>query len=58
VATGPLGGRWIVLRQPLPCSPCLARTCHRHDQPYECLHRLAPELVTAALATHLREAAP
>lgn len=58
IATGPLGGRWLVLRHPLPCSPCLARTCHRNDQPYECLHRLPPDLVTAALATHLREDAP
>jgi heptosyltransferase-2 len=37
VATGPIGGRWIVEQHALPCSPCLERTCAREDAPYECL---------------------
>ena len=45
VATGPLGGQWIVLRQELYCSPCLKRTCYRKDTPYECLKSITPNTV-------------
>lgn len=45
VATGPIGGRWMVMRHPLPCSPCLQRTCPRTDIPYECLKTIAPQNV-------------
>ena len=45
--TGPLGPRTRVLYRPLPCSPCLARTCRRGD--YECLKQIRPEEVFAAL---------
>ncbi len=45
VATGPLGGRWVVMRHPLPCSPCLQRTCRRTDAPYECLKTITPQNV-------------
>lgn len=49
LATGPLGSCWYVLRQPLPCSPCLQRTCRRTDTPYECLQAISPDDVWAAL---------
>lgn len=49
VATGPLGGRWLVLREPLPCSPCLERVCPRTDAPYECLRRIQPSDVKDAV---------
>ncbi len=45
IATGPLGGKWTVMKMPLPCSPCLRRTCHRTDHPYECLTAITPEKV-------------
>ncbi len=45
IATGPIGGDWIILRHPLPCSPCLQRTCARTDFPYECLQAVTPDLV-------------
>ena len=49
VATGPIGGRWILLNDPLGCAPCLSRTCAQADQPYECLRRIEPAAVTQAL---------
>jgi len=49
VATGPIGGHWIVFRKPLPCSPCLARTCHRSDFPYQCLHAISSQTVIDTL---------
>ena len=58
VATGPLGGRWIVLQERLPCVPCLQRTCPRQDVPYECLHAIAPSQVIAALETLLPTRSP
>ena len=49
VATGPIGGRWILLADPPDCAPCLQRTCARADSPYECLCRIEPAAVIAAL---------
>lgn len=49
VATGPVRGRAVILRQPLPCSPCLARTCPRRDLPYECLQAVDVPTVIRAL---------
>ena len=49
VATGPIGGRWIVLRDALSCGPCFQRTCSRSDRPYECLERIPAETVIQAL---------
>ncbi len=41
-ATGPLNPRARVVRKPLPCSPCLKRTCHRE---YRCLTEISVEEV-------------
>ena len=49
VATGPIGGRWIVLSEPTTCAPCLSRTCTRSDQSYQCLRRIEPAAVNHAL---------
>ncbi len=49
VATGPLGDRWIVLRQEFPCSPCFRRTCALPEADYRCLRAIPPERVLAAL---------
>jgi heptosyltransferase-2 len=49
VATGPIGGRWIILQDPPDCSPCFQRTCSCTDHPYECLERIAPDTVVRAL---------
>ena len=54
VATGPLGGRWVVLRQELACSPCKQRTCPRRELLYECLRAITPQQAMAAIAA-LRE---
>ncbi len=42
--TGPYGQWDHVLRLPLPCSPCLKSTCHRHPA-HECLETLTPFMV-------------
>ncbi len=48
VATGPIGGRWVLLADPPPCAPCLRRTCPRPEDPCECLRRIEPAAVIAA----------
>ncbi len=50
LATGPVGGRWHVHRQKLPCAPCLDRNCRRRDVPYECLRAVQPAAVIESLA--------
>jgi heptosyltransferase-2 len=45
--TGPLGPRTRTVRHPLPCSPCLERTCRFGH--YDCLHRIAVDEVERAL---------
>ena len=45
--TSPLGPRTRVLYEGIECSPCLARTCRFGH--YDCLRRIAPEAVAAAL---------
>lgn len=54
LATGPIGGRWMVMQEPVPCAPCLARTCKRETDAYECLLAITPDAVMAAIAS-LRE---
>jgi len=49
VATGPIGGRWVLLADPPACAPCLRRTCDRTDRPYECLLRIEPAAVIEAV---------
>jgi tetraacyldisaccharide 4'-kinase/lipopolysaccharide heptosyltransferase II len=45
-ATGPFTDRAAVLHHPLPCSPCLQRTC---DRDYQCLLDITvPEVLDAA----------
>ena len=53
VATGPIGGRWILLADPTDCAPCLKRSCARADRPYECLRRIDPPTVIRALESLL-----
>jgi len=48
-ATGPIGGRWVVLRQPVNCAPCFERTCKRPERDYRCLRGIRPEHVLEAL---------
>ncbi len=45
--TGPLGPKTRVVRHPLPCSPCLERTCRFGH--YDCLHQIAVDEVEGAL---------
>jgi heptosyltransferase-2 len=49
VATGPIGGRWVLLADPPECAPCLRRACDRTDRPYECLLRIEPAAVIQAV---------
>jgi heptosyltransferase-2 len=51
-ATGPFTARATVLRHPLPCSPCLKRTC---DQGYTCLTDITVPEVAAAARQWLKE---
>jgi lipopolysaccharide heptosyltransferase II/tetraacyldisaccharide 4'-kinase len=47
VATGPFSSRALVLRQPLPCSPCFERTCQTG---YPCLTAItAAQVLDAAI---------
>ena len=46
--TPPLGARAAAVSLALPCSPCYARTCRFGH--YDCLMKLEPERVLAALA--------
>jgi heptosyltransferase-2 len=49
VATGPLGGRWIVLSRPLDCAPCFRRVCRRTGDQCEGLRLIAVAEVCTAL---------
>ncbi len=53
--TGPYSRRASVIRNALPCAPCLARRCPLKHQ--ECMQKLKPERVLAALQAALRGAA-
>ena len=55
IATGPVGGRWIIHRKQLNCSPCLERECPRTDIPYECLNRITSDEVIVSVEQLLRE---
>jgi lipopolysaccharide heptosyltransferase II len=46
--TGPRGARARILREPIACSPCLARTCRFGH--YACFEPIAAEQVAATLA--------
>jgi heptosyltransferase II len=49
LATGPLGGRWVVMRRPPPCAPCLKRVCPLKADRYLCLTAIQPAEVLATL---------
>lgn len=50
VATGPLGGHWVIASKPLDCVPCLQRECSRNDDlRYGCLNRIAVDEVYEAV---------
>jgi heptosyltransferase II len=53
VATGPFTSRATVLRHPLPCSPCLQRTC---EVGYTCLEAIGVDEVAAAANSWLKDA--
>lgn len=50
VATGPVGGRWAVVRHPRDCSPCFRRRCPFRDHgTCVCLEETRPEEVWQAV---------
>lgn len=51
--TGPVGPDHVVVRMPLECSPCFARTCPLPVSPYECFELIGAEQVIEALAKRL-----
>lgn len=55
VATGPIGGRWILFESTLDCTPCFRRTCMRDERKYECLRQFSPADVFAALEVLVKE---
>ncbi len=48
-ATGPLGGRWVVLNDQADCSPCFQRNCRFTGGECRCLRVIPPERVCSAL---------
>ena len=52
-ATGPVGGRWIVLQGTADCVPCFQRTCARPEHDYRCLVQISPETVVDRIKTLL-----
>lgn len=51
LATGPLGGRWIIHRQKIPCSPCLRRRCpNTENGTGRCLTDIEPTAVIDSLS--------
>jgi len=48
-ATGPLGGRFVVLWHRPECSPCLQRDCPLTEDRFKCLRGTTPDQVWAAL---------
>ncbi len=51
--TGPVGPGHVVVREPVECSPCFARTCPLPASPYECFERIGVEQVLEAVADRL-----
>ena len=49
VATGPVGGTWVVLHEKMACSPCFQRSCRHTGANCRGLQQLAPETACAAL---------
>jgi heptosyltransferase-2 len=51
--TGPVGPGHVVVREPVACSPCFARTCPLPASPYECFERIGVERVFEAVSDRL-----
>jgi len=51
VLTGPLGPQHTVIRHHVPCSPCFKRECPFGH--YECMTKVSPDQVAAAVEEHL-----
>lgn len=49
IATGPVGGRWIIKEVELSCRPCLKRTCPLSTNAYGCLEGIRAESVIDSL---------
>ena len=49
VATGPLGGRWVVLEEKMECSPCFQRNCRFTGTACRCLQAIPAARVCAAM---------
>ena len=50
LATGPLGGRWLLRISDASCRPCFQRTCHlANSEQYHCLKGITPEQVLGDL---------
>ena len=57
VRTGPYGPSHRVLSRPIPCRPCLSRTC-RNVTPMECLVGISPEEVVRGVYESLAATLP
>lgn len=55
--TGPYGAGHQILRESLPCAPCLKAECH-WNEPLACLRQLSPVRVAAAVLARLTETLP
>ncbi len=49
IATGPIGGEWIVHYKKTSCSPCLQRTCKLDNHKYKCLEKISPEEIISTI---------
>ena len=49
IATGPLGGKWLIASDEAECAPCLKRECPLKTKQYHCLTGVSVEDVHAAL---------
>lgn len=49
VATGPIGGTWVIAQHHMPCSPCLERECPLQVNKYRCLTSITSDDVYEAL---------
>ncbi|MBP1582349.1 MAG: lipopolysaccharide heptosyltransferase II [Victivallales bacterium] len=50
LATGPLGGRWLLRISEASCRPCFRRTCPlAGPEQYKCLKEITPEIILADL---------
>lgn len=48
--TGPSGPGHAVVREPVPCGPCFARTCPEKEAPYLCFELVGAERVLEVIA--------